>query len=142
MIISDTNILISFILVDRMHWLFETLRVDHLLVPSAVWNELEAGVTQGRLPGDRLTALAANAQIRQVALTSEQRQSVRLPASFGPGESEALILAYHLEGTLLSNDKRVVNFCRESKKSFVSIWAGYCAIYGCAVSPRKTMCDR
>ena len=40
MIVADTNILSSFIAAQALDLLLAALRVDHVLVPSAVWNEL------------------------------------------------------------------------------------------------------
>ena len=113
MIVSDTNILSSFIVTDSLDWLLTALQTDDVIVPSAVWNELEAAAARGRVMPDELTALRASGQVRIMELSAnEQRQSDELPNAFGAGEKESLILAIRLAATLLSNDRRVVNYCR------------------------------
>ena len=118
MIVSDTNVLSSFVVTDSVAWWLSAIQADHVIVSPAVWHELEAAVTRGRLAKETLASLAENGQVRIIALTAhEQRQISELPSSFGAREKESLLLATRLSATLLSNDRRVVNYCREQDMS-------------------------
>ena len=114
--VSDTNILSSFLGVDHLDILLATLGIDHVLIPPQVLMELEAGVVQGHLADDTLQHALAHSAIRTMAVEPIDQQRIgRMPAAFGRGEQEAVALAIRLAASLLSNDQRVVTYCREQR---------------------------
>jgi predicted nucleic acid-binding protein len=58
-------------------------------------------------------SLIGSAKISVLTLAhSEEQYMVNLPKSFGPGESEAVAICAQRGAILLSNDKRVKNYCQ------------------------------
>jgi predicted nucleic acid-binding protein len=111
--VSDTNILSSFLGVGRLELLLAALDTDHVLVPPQVLDELELGVTRGHLTNVTLqTALASSVRTMAIEAMDEQRIQ-RMPAAFGVGEQQAVALAIRLSVPLLSNDRRVMTYCRD-----------------------------
>jgi predicted nucleic acid-binding protein len=110
--ISDTNILSSFLSVGRLELLLTALGTDHVLIPPLVLAELELGVIRGHLTNDILqTALVSS--VRTIAITTMDEQRIEhMPTAFGAGEQQAVALAMRLSMPLLSNDRRVVTYCR------------------------------
>ncbi len=111
--VSDTNILSSFLGVGRLELLLAALGADHLLVPPQVLDELEIGVIRGHLTNDTLQA-ALVSSVRTIAIEAMDEQRIQLmPSAFGAGEQQAVALAIRLSVPLLSNDRRVVTYCRD-----------------------------
>jgi predicted nucleic acid-binding protein len=111
--VSDTNILSSFLGVGRLDLLLAALDTDHVVVPPRVLDELETGVLRGYLPDDALQNALAYGAIRTMAVEAIDQQRIQLmPAAFGYGEQQAVALALRLSVPLLSNDRRVVTYCR------------------------------
>jgi len=54
--------------------------------------------------------------IRTVAIEAVDKQRIRrMPTAFGSGEQEAVAVAIRLAVPVLSNDRRVVVYCREQR---------------------------
>jgi predicted nucleic acid-binding protein len=107
-IISDTNILGSFAAARAIPLLLKTLQVDIVYVPPGVYDELAAGVEHLGIIED----LVGAGSLRLIELTEKDRtRMASLPPSFKRGEREAVAIAMRTGATLLSNEKRVVNFC-------------------------------
>ena len=110
--IADTNILSSFLGVDRLELLLAALETDHVLIPPIVLAELELGVRRGHLTNAVLES-ALSSSVRSVEMTADDVQRIqRMPTAFGAGEQQAVALAMRLSLPLLSNDRRVVTYCR------------------------------
>lgn len=112
MIVSDANILISFAVIQRLDLLLQALKTPHLVIPRAVQAELQIGLDRQYPFFETIGAWLTSGQIQVVDLTPEALlQATTLPPSFGAGEREALMLAQLAAGVLLTNEKRVVNYC-------------------------------
>lgn len=112
MIVSDTNILGSFAAARAISLLLKTLRVDVIYVSPGVHDELAAGQAAGVEHLGVIENLVSAGSLRLIDLTDEDRTHMAsLPPSFKRGEREAVAIAMRTSATLLSNEKRVVNFC-------------------------------
>ena len=112
MILSDSNILSSFAAARSLPLLFTLLVVDVIFIPPAVHSELQQGLDRGRRYLADVEDLLATGKLRVVELTQQDREMMEvLPGSFGPGEREAVALCLRLSARLLSNERRVVNYC-------------------------------
>ncbi len=112
MIISDTNILGSFAAARAIPLLLKTLQVDIVYVPPGVYDELAAGQAAGVEHLGIIEDLVGAGSLRLIELTEKDRtRMASLPPSFKRGEREAVAIAMRTGATLLSNEKRVVNFC-------------------------------
>jgi predicted nucleic acid-binding protein len=124
MIVADTNILSSFLKVDALDSLRQALHVSQLIVPSAVWLELEAAVTQGHISASEWQTLLNSQSIQPMTLTeAEQAQTEQLPFSLGTGEKEAIVLTKRLSATFFSNDRRALSYCRAQRIPCADLYA-------------------
>lgn len=111
--VSDTNILSSFLGIGRFELLLASLGADHVFIPPRVLDELEAGVMRGRMADDTLKNALVHS-VRTIAIEEVDQQRIHLmPSAFGSGEQQAVALAIRLSAPVLSNDRRVVTYCRE-----------------------------
>lgn len=111
--VSDTNILSSFLGVDRLTLLLAALETDHVLVPAQVLDELNTGVLRGYLVEPALRQALESGALQPVVITvADEERIQRMPTAFGAGEQQAVAVALRLALPLLSNDRRVVSYCR------------------------------
>lgn len=115
-VISDTNIVSSFAAAEALPLLLDALHVDHLVIPSAVYDELQAGIAAKVAYLQPISHWIDSKILRVAPLTAEQLERAEtLPQSFGAGERQGIILTDDLRGTLLTNEKRVVNYCTRNR---------------------------
>lgn len=113
--VSDTNIVSSFLGVGRLELLLSALGADHVLIPPRVLDELNVGVRRGHLTEGILQRTLASG-VRTIAIEAIDQQRIRLmPAAFGAGEQQAVAVAIRLSAPVLSNDRRVVSYCRDQR---------------------------
>ena len=99
-IVLDNTVLTNFALVGRDD-------LPHLLWPSrvctteAAWAEYQSGVALGKLPAEAWKTLPV------IPLTEEEATlASRLAHRLGSGERTCLVLAFHRQGMLATDDKR------------------------------------
>jgi predicted nucleic acid-binding protein len=111
-IISDTNILSSFAAAKGLLLLFDILHEDVIYIPPSVHRELLEGLTYGVSYLAEVIRLVERGKLKVLDITEQdRRQMASLPPSFGLGEKEAVALCLREKASLLSNEKRVVNYC-------------------------------
>jgi predicted nucleic acid-binding protein len=113
MILVDNNILSTFARVGQLELLFQLFPKDTPGVPPAVHDEMMGAIRLGCVFLEEAAEMVQNGRLQIVPLTSAEiaaRQN--LPASFGAGDAECVILCQTRGDTLLTNDRRVRNFCR------------------------------
>ena len=115
MIISDSNILSSFAAARSLPLLFAVVGEDTIYISPAVYRELQEGLVRGLSYLSGILELIESKRIRLLAVTDQDwEQMALLPVSFGDGEREAVAMCIRVKATLLSNEKRVVNYCDRS----------------------------
>jgi len=113
MIVSDTNILSTFARADELGSLFKLFPKHEFATPPAVYEEIKEAIRRGFVFLETVLKLIDSGPIRFLTLTPEETlESSRLPESFGAGESEAVAICIRRNAILLSNDKRVRNYCQ------------------------------
>jgi predicted nucleic acid-binding protein len=111
-IISDTNILSSFAAAKGLPLLFDILHEDVIYISPSVHQELLEGLAYGVSYLAEVIRLVERGKLKVLEITEQDRRQVAsLPPSFGPGEKEATVLCLREKASLLSNEKRVVNYC-------------------------------
>lgn len=96
-----------------MDLLFALFAPDELGVTPAVYNELIAGLREGRQFLQTAIAMVENGKLSLLALTaSEIVAASRLPASLNAGECESIALCQSRGAAFVTNDRRARNFCR------------------------------
>jgi predicted nucleic acid-binding protein len=114
MILIDNNILSTFARVDQLELLFLLFPKDSLGVPPAVYDELTEAVRLGCRFLEPAAELITQGRLQIVPLTAtEIAAKCKLPASFGAGDADCVIIAQQRGTPLLTNDRRVRNSCRE-----------------------------
>lgn len=92
--------------------LFDILHEDVIYIPPSVHRELLDGLAHGVSYLAEAVRLVENGKLKVLEITEQDRQQmVSLPTSFGLGEKEGVVLCSREQAFLLSNEKRVVNYC-------------------------------
>ena len=92
--------------------LFDILHEDVIYIPPSVHRELLEGLTFGVSYLAEVIRLVEEGKLKVLEITAQDRQQMAsLPSSFGLGEKEAVVLCLREKASLLSNEKRVVNYC-------------------------------
>jgi len=114
MILIDNNILSTFCRVDQLDLLFRLFPKDSLGVPPAVYDELTEAVRLGCHFLEPAARLIDQGRLEIVPLTANEiAAKPKLPGSFGAGDADCVVIAQQRTTPLLTNDRRVRNFCRE-----------------------------
>jgi predicted nucleic acid-binding protein len=113
MIVVDNNILSTFARVGQFELLFKLFPKDTLGIPPVVYDEMMAAIRLGCSFLEVANEAVQNARLLIVPLTSAEIAAKQaLPTSFGAGDVECVILCQTRADILLTNDRRVRNFCR------------------------------
>lgn len=113
MILVDTSILSTFARVGQLALLLRLFPKDALGVPPAVYDEVMDAVRLGYSFLEEAADMVQSGHLQIVPLTpSEVAAKQNLSSSFGAGDVECIILCQTRGDTLLTNDRRVRNFCR------------------------------
>lgn len=121
-VISDTNVLSSFAAAEALSLLQQLFAQAQIAVPPGVHRELQAGLERGKAHLDVVLQAIASGQILVLALSPEETQYLAsFPARLNLGEREAIALTVTRRATLLSNDRRAINYCRQQQVRVVSL---------------------
>jgi predicted nucleic acid-binding protein len=121
-VISDTNILSSFAAGDAFSLLLQLFSKVQLHVPPSVQQELEAGIVRGQVYLQIVIQAIDTNQITVLALSEvEQQLLTGYPVRLNQGEREAIALTETRQATLLSNDNRAIQYCRQQRLRVVSL---------------------
>lgn len=121
-VISDTNVLSSFAAAEALSLLQQLFAQVQIAVPPSVGQELQAGLERGKAHLDVVLQAIASGQILVLALSLEEVQQLAgFPARLNLGEREAIALTVTRRATLLSNDRRAINYCRQQQVRVVSL---------------------
>lgn len=114
LVISDTNILSSFAAGNALPLLFRLFPNTTVLIPPAVHQELQTGLTYGKRYLAEVLQLLAAGKLQIISLSNDEKQiAATLPAKLGLGEREAIAAAQSRHGRLLSNDKQAIQYCKQ-----------------------------
>jgi predicted nucleic acid-binding protein len=114
LVISDTNILSSLAAGEAFHLLYHLFPDTVIYIPPAVHKELQAGLARGQAYLEVVLQAIDSHKLEVLDLsTPEQHLAQTLPQKLNAGECEAIALSQNRKAYLLSNDKRVVRYCKE-----------------------------
>lgn len=121
-VISDTNVLSSFAAAEALSLLQQLFAQAQIAVPPGVHRELQAGLERGKAHLDVVLQAITSGQILVLALSPEETQQLAaFPTRLNLGEREAIALTVTRRATLLSNDRRAINYCRQQQVRVVSL---------------------
>ena len=110
----DTNILSTFAKINRLDILFEVLGDDTLHISPNVLTELRFALDRGYEFCNEIFRLVDKKKIHVVSLTHEEHVlALKLPRIFGKGELDSLALCLSRKWKMVTNERKVVNFCKE-----------------------------
>ena len=113
MIIVDNNIISTFTRVRQLELLFQLFPKDALGIPPAVYDEMMDAIRQDCAFLEAAAEMVQNERLQIATLTPAEIAAKQiLPSSFGVGDAECVIICQTRNDTLLTNDRRVRNFCR------------------------------
>ncbi len=113
MILVDNNILSTFCRVGQLALLFRIFPKDTLGISPAVYDEAVEAIRLGCAFLEVVPRMVSEGQLQIIPLTSEEISAKHsLPRSFGAGDAESVIICRTRQDTLLTNDRRVRNYCR------------------------------
>lgn len=113
MIIIDTNILSTFSRIDQIFILFKLFPKEKLAITSAVYDEMIEAIISGFSFMEKAKSLIDTGSIQLITLNVDEVLAKQdLPTSFGSGELECVTICKHRSYILLTNDKRVRNYCK------------------------------
>ena len=112
MIIIDTNILSTFCRVDEFSLLFKLFPKHNFGIPPAVFDEVINAVQVGYTFLEKIIHYIESKKLELLSLTpNELLLKQNLPSSFGGGDLECIIISRRESYILLTNDKRMRNYC-------------------------------
>ena len=122
MIIVDTNIISTFCRVDKLPLLYKLFPKNELGIPAAVYDEMMEAIRLGYSFLNRAKLYVENGDLHLFSLTSEELQlKQNLPYSFGACDLECIIISQRSSHVLLTNDKRMRNYCRSENITVYNI---------------------
>lgn len=116
MILVDTNILSTFLKINRVELLFKVFNTSKLHVSSNVFQELKAALERGYGYVEPVFRLIDENRL-EIAIPTEEELllTTRLPPSFGLGELDSIAICQSRNSVFLSNEKRVMNYCKRNR---------------------------
>ncbi|MBC8183142.1 hypothetical protein H8E88_18720 [candidate division KSB1 bacterium] len=112
MIIVDTNIISTFCRVDKLSLLFKLFPKQKFGIPAAIFNEIIKAVQTGYSFLEKINHFIESDELKLLSLTADELLSKQyLPDSFGAGDLECIIISQRQSHILLTNDKRMRNYC-------------------------------
>ena len=113
MILLDNNILSTFARVHELDLLFRLFPKDKLGVSPTVHDEMMHAIRLGCSFLEPAAQVIRGGRLDIVPLTPAEISAKQgLPSSFGAADAECTIVCRERGDTLLTNDRRVRNFCR------------------------------
>ncbi|MEA1925249.1 MAG: hypothetical protein U9M95_05205 [Candidatus Altiarchaeota archaeon] len=113
MILVDTNIISTFMKIERLDLLFKVFNTPKLYLSSNVFQELKVDRDRGYAPAEELFCLINDHRI-DIVIPSKKESllTLKLPESFGSGELDSIAICKEREAVFLSNEKKVINYCK------------------------------
>lgn len=138
MIIIDTNIISTFCRIDQLPILFQLFPQDKFGITPAVYDELMEAIPLGFSFLEQAKSSIESGDLQIIPLQPEEIQSKQnLPRSFGPGDLESVIICQHRSYVLLTNDKRLRNFCKDEGITFYDLPMLLRALWENGVYPKQ-----
>jgi len=114
MIIVDTDILSAFAKIGQLDSLYALFSVEVLSIPPGVLTEIEVSFDAGYADAREIFQRFLSGGIQLVLLTDyEVALKEQLPDAFGEGEAEAVAICQSRNLPLLTNEKRVLQYCQQ-----------------------------
>jgi len=119
-IIIDTNIISTFCRVDQLSLLFRLFCKDKFGIVSAVYDELMEAIRLGDSFLEKVQSSIDSGELQLISLhPDELRAKQGLHRSFGSVDLASIIVCRERSYILLTNDKRVKNFCQKKVSLFM-----------------------
>src|SRR3990167_6908821 len=121
MILLDTNILSTFAKIRRLDLLEKIFEGTRGISPG-VFEEISEAHKRGDAHAKDILQLLQNKKLQIITLVEEEKELAnQLPASFGKGERDSIAYALRKNITVVTNERRVLNFCKRNKVTALSL---------------------
>ncbi len=122
MILLDTNILSTFAKIKRFDILFQVFPDNAIFISSNVFEEINDALEHGYEHADEILHSIKEGRIQVMALTQDEHLlTTNLPQSFGRGEQDSLAIAKKRSAVFVTNEKKVVKYCRQENIPVVTL---------------------
>lgn len=120
MIILDTDILSTFSKIGKLELLYDVFNADVLYISPNVYNELLIAKDRGYAFVNHFLHLLQKKKVILISLTLKEKEKAdKLPSPFSKGERDSLAICHERNSILVTNEKKVANYCkRHSIKYF------------------------
>jgi predicted nucleic acid-binding protein len=121
-IISDTNILSSLAAGDSLPSLLKLFAKAKIAIPFSVKDEIQVGFNKGQIYLETVLQAIETNNIEVLELSAEEELLIfNYPNSLNEGERDAIALAQTRKATLLCNDKRAIQYCKQRGISVINL---------------------
>lgn len=119
--VLDTNVLSLFAKIGRLNLLQQIATVP-LFVTPAIQDELKTGVANGVSYLADALKLIDSEVIELLTISPVDLQYMEnLPAKLASGEAEAIASCYRDSLTLISHDRKAINYCEREKIDYIPL---------------------
>lgn len=113
MIIIDTNIISTFCRINKLTLIFKLFPNDTFGITPAVYDEMMEAIRLGYSFLKIAKSLVDKNDLQLISLKPDELQLKQtLPRSFGSGDLECIVVSKKRKYELLTNDKRIINYCK------------------------------
>lgn len=114
MIIVDTDVLSAFAKIGQLDALQALFSVEVLNIPPGVLTEIKISLDAGYADACEIFQRCLRGSIQLVLLTDDEiALKEQLPDNFGEGEAEAIAICQNRNLPLLTNEKRIFQYCQQ-----------------------------
>jgi len=116
MILLDADVLSAFAKVSKLSLLYKLFSQHFLYISPAVLAKIKVSLDKGHNFAREIFELFEKGQLKVLVLNKKEKQEKEeLPVYLGEGEKENIVICKMRGGVLLSNEKKVEQFCKTTK---------------------------
>lgn len=113
-ILLDTNIISTFSKIRKLELLYDVFNANVFYISPNVHNEIMMAKEKGYVFVTHIVDLLQKKKIISLALTSEEEiKASNIPLSFSKGERDSLIICKERNGIFVTNERKVINYCKK-----------------------------
>ena len=122
MILLDTNIISTFSKIGKFELLYDIFNKEILYISPNVFEELKKAKDKGYSFVDRIFYLILKKKLQIISLNQEEiLKTINIPNSLAAGEKDSIILCKERNGIFITNEKKVINYCKKEKINYFDL---------------------
>ena len=114
MILLDTNIISTFAKIGKMGLLYKVFNAPKFFISPNVHSEILKASSKGYSFADKVLELMHSKKLEIIPLSNRESEAIgRLPISLSSGERDSIIICKERKWVLLTNERKVINYCKK-----------------------------